>query len=264
MGNESSFESGKGKITNVIKGKPTPAPKIGNSTGAAPAPAGKPKAPVAPAARASGPAPSAAGPAMPDITTTPMNNGIMDEMTTEISRVFPGKSEYRIIGGVALAKLGSLRTTKDLDLLVRDKTTDDIVQKLQKTGKFGALRKPGGAYQVWFRASNGKNYNVDVMRPSQIYSSLAFPASSYPVGNTALPGIPELLNLKILAYLVRKNPTDAQDILFLVRWMAAKKMKTSVREVPYADEDFLLPFVVQKNSESKTDWDAIGLPPVRS
>lgn len=263
MGNESSFESGKGRLSNMVKGKPTVAPKPGNSTGAGSGQARKPTGPVAPAARAPVPSPAPTGNAAPVIATTPMDNAIMDEMTTEISKALPGNMDYRIIGGVAMAKLGSHRTTKDLDLIVKEKTTGDIVKKLQATGKFGILNKTSGAQQVWYKASNGKNYNVDIMGPSQIYVDLRFPASSYPVGRLPLPGIPELLNLKILAYLKRKKSSDAQDILYLVRWMADKKMKTSIKEVPYGDEDFLLSFVIQKNSTSKPYWDAIGLHPTR-
>ncbi|KAI3393883.1 hypothetical protein diail_3526 [Diaporthe ilicicola] len=221
-----------------------------------PAGSATPAAPAKPAATAN----NVAAP-ITAITTSPMDKATMDEMMAAVAAAVPGKADYRVIGGVAMAKFGSGRRTKDLDLLVPNNTIAAVVQKVLATGKFGAEKRSGGSYQVWFKSSNGNNYNVDIMGPAQIHSTFTYPSSCVTVGGTQILAPSQLLNMKILAYQIRKKTTDAEDIVHLVKWMAQNGMKTSPAEVTYADPDFLQMFTVQKYASTKNSWIAIGLPP---
>lgn len=191
----------------------------------------------------------------------------MISMLAAVAAAVPGTSAYRIIGGVAAAMFGSKRGTKDLDIIVPNRTImNNVVDALVASGKFGVLKRASGQHQVWFKASNGKNYNADIFPPNSVHSTLQYPSSlmssgATATGGAAVVGCAQLLNLKIFAYVVRKKNSDAEDILYLVNYMARKKLKTSEKEVYYSDDDFLLNFVTTKYASSKNDWIAIGLPP---
>lgn len=186
----------------------------------------------------------------------------MSAMLSDLAAAVPGQDAYRVIGGVAAAQYGSDRGTKDLDLLVPGSNyVAYVVGLLVGSGNFEAVDRGHGNYQVWYKSRDGKNYNVDIIEPSKIYQSLQFPTSVKSSTGPAIIGRADLLNLKVLAYLLRKKANDAMDILFIVREMAMRRLRTSPREVPFADGDFLLDFVTQKYASSKNNWVAIGLPP---
>lgn len=232
------------------------------------APAAAPKADAKPPATNSGPAPALE--AFP-ISLKPMDattmTAALDAVAAALSQ---SKLEYFVIGGVALSKLGAgFRQTKDLDLLVRKDTFAPVAQALIATGKFGAeKRTSGGISRLWFQAPNGNNYNVDIIEHTKLHASVEFPDSK--TGAAAAKDTDgtmarilhaaKLLNLKILAYNMRKKQTDMQDIRSLVHWMFDKGKKTNAKEVYYADDDFLLKFLAGKDEEATKVWAAIGLP----
>lgn len=134
---------GNSKVSKFInKGKAAVSSNMGNKIRPA-GPSGNPRVPFpagAPDHRARAPAPWPAAPAGPVIETTPMPKPIMYEMTTEIANALDNSYDYRIIGGVALAKLGSSRETEDIDLLVGKNTTRSIVNKLRESGNLALLQ----------------------------------------------------------------------------------------------------------------------------
>lgn len=197
------------------------------------------------------------------ITTSPMDQATMYEMIDAVSRALPGNLDYRVIGGVAMAKFGSTRLTKDLDLLVPDNTVAAVVERLlANKKKFEAKQGGGWSSKVLFKSSNGENYNVDIMSPAQLHEDFEYPPGSDIFRGAHIPKPAQLLNMKILAYQRRgKKENDAADILCLIDWMAKNGVTTNPEEVTYADADFLLTFTVQKLASRKNNWSAIGLPP---
>lgn len=203
------------------------------------------------------------------ITLSPMDSSTMNAALLGVALALNDKFRYLVIGGVALSRLGAgKRQTKDLDLLVPDNTLSHVVEALVATGNFDVeTTSSGGAPRMWFKAPNGKNYNVDIIEPKKLHSTVKFPsdsATNQETGTIAKIMLPaKLLNLKILAYITRKNPTDLQDIINLVRWMFATGKRTSQKEVNYADDDFLTKMTAGKDADAVKQWMDIGLAPPR-
>lgn len=234
----------------------------------------------APAKRATAPTPRpvkkvAPTPAPPPflatapISLSPMDSSTMDAALEGVAVALNNKFRYLVIGGVALSKLGAgKRQTKDLDLLVPDNTLSHVVVALVATGNFEVEKSaPGGVPRIWFKAPNDKNYNVEIIEPKKLHHTVKFPSDTVKAqeaGTKAKLMLPaELLNLKILAYLMRKKAADHQDINNLVSWMFRRGEKTSQKEVTYADDDFLTKMTAGKDADIVKQWVDIGLAPPR-
>lgn len=201
------------------------------------------------------------------ISLSPMDSSTMDAALLRLAVALNDKFRYLVIGGVALSKIGAgKRQTKDLDLLVPDNTFVHVIEALVATGDFEAeTTGSGGVPRMWFKAPNGKNYNVDIIEPKRLHYTVKFPldsAKAQETGTAAKIILPaKLLNLKILAYLKRKKMADYQDIINLVSWMFRKGEKTSQKEVIYADDDFLTKMTAGKDADIVKQWVDIGLAP---
>ena len=86
--------------------------------------------------------------------------------TVAITKALAG-IDYAFIGGLALRILGQPRDTADADIFVEDKNVGVVARALEAFGSFGT-EPSGKGYRVWFTASTGKNYNVDLMTPAKI------------------------------------------------------------------------------------------------
>lgn len=225
--------------------------------------------PTPPPVKKAAPAPTAPAAALTisPISLSPMDPSTMNAALVVIAAALNNKYNYLVIGGVALFKLGAgQRQTKDLDLLVLNDTSLRVAEALLATGNFGVEQSDrGGVPRIWFKAPNGKNYNVDIIEPKKLHPTVKFPsdsASAQETGTLAKIMHPaKLLDLKILAYIKRKKRTDQQDIVNLVNWMFNKGKKTNQREVIYADDDFLIKMTAGKDADTVKKWAGIGLAP---
>lgn len=86
-----------------------------------------------------------------------------------------------------------------------DNALSHVVEALLSIGNFEAeTTNSAGEPRMWFKAPNGKNYNVNIIEPRKLHSTVKFSsdsATSQDKGTMAKVMLPaKLLNLKILAY----------------------------------------------------------------
>lgn len=196
------------------------------------------------------------------ISHTPLSAHTVDEAIRLLAHALKD-NEYAIIGGVAVALLGSARATQDIDVLVPDGHHAPVAKALLSTGKFGGERQQNGRYRVWFNASNRQHYNVDIMEPRDIHQQ--FPSAKHDrikahSGYVLSPA--QLLNFKCAAWQSRhdgrKRLHDSQDILFLLAYMVEKGIKTTPKEIFNATDDFFFEFFGHY-PHSRKSFAAIGL-----
>ncbi|KAH6615758.1 hypothetical protein B0J18DRAFT_469034 [Chaetomium sp. MPI-SDFR-AT-0129] len=193
---------------------------------------------------------------------TPMPPQVVDGLLRVIAHHL-GQTRYALIGGVALNLLGSARATPDIDLLVPSGYAGRVADTLGQTSNFGTERLQSGRSRVWYNAPNRRRYNVDIMEPGDIHQQ--FPSSDggiITVRSARLLRPALLLNYKCFAWQVREDPrkklSDAQDILFLLRYMVASGIQTSSQEVNHATPDFFVEFLASY-PDAEELFVAIGL-----
>jgi hypothetical protein len=172
----------------------------------------------------------------------------MYEALEAIAEALPD-APYAIIGGLALMLLGSSRPTKDVDIVVPDGRAGEIVTQLAADGMFGTETTSTGRRRVWFDASSGRRYNVDVLEPHSI--GQVFGPDGPPVrtvqGHPVLEPT-QLLNFKIASWTDRKGTQSvkktnhATDITFLLEYLGKKGVDVSREEVYHATDEFLVLF----------------------
>ncbi|KAK4151686.1 hypothetical protein C8A00DRAFT_16944, partial [Chaetomidium leptoderma] len=204
--------------------------------------------------------PAARGP--PTISLQPMPSPVMDSLLRVVARHLE-QTHYALIGGVALYLLGSARATPDIDLLVPSGYAGRVANTLGRISDFGTERLQSGRSRVWYNAPNRRRYNVDIMEPGDIHQQ--FPSSDggiMTLQSTRLLRPALLLNYKCFAWQMREDPrkklTDAQDILFLLRYMVAQRVQTSSQEVNHATPDFFVEFLA-RYPDAEELFVAIGL-----
>jgi hypothetical protein len=196
---------------------------------------------------------------VPLISLSNMPHSVLFDGCCQIAKALKGSS-YALIGGAACSLLGSRRGTYDIDIIVPTGQRGRTVELLGRSKKFGV--EPG-ATRTWFNSSNDTHYNVDVMEPGQIYQKFDRKTETRVVNGIRILKPALLLNFKCLSWSSRgrqraKRLHDAQDIRFLVTYMARAGERTSPREVNFADEDFLLEFLA-RYPETRHYFVKIGL-----
>ncbi|KAL2105057.1 hypothetical protein VUR80DRAFT_9082 [Thermomyces stellatus] len=172
----------------------------------------------------------------------------MYEALDAIAEALPD-TPYAIVGGLALMLLGSTRPTKDIDIVVPDGKGAEVATLLAAEGMFGTATTVNGKRRVWFDASSNRRYNVDVLEPHDI--GQVFPQGVPETRN--IQGYPvldpkQLLNFKIASWTDRmgtqsvKKENHARDVLFLVDYLAKKKVVVDQGEVYHATDQFLMLF----------------------
>ncbi|KAL2015868.1 hypothetical protein VTK56DRAFT_4665 [Thermocarpiscus australiensis] len=176
---------------------------------------------------------------MPPISLDAMQADTIGDLIRSIDYHLEGHN-YAIIGGVALKQLGSSRATADIDLLVPPGTAQAVRQALAKhTSEYIAQGNT-----LFYKGSDRKSHNVDIIDSGAIGHQ--FPGKNddfLKVQSARILRPALLLDLKCLSWAGRDKPQkklhDAQDIRFLLKYMADKGIRASRQEVANATDDFL-------------------------
>ena len=177
-----------------------------------------------------------------------------------------GRTRYAVIGGTALALLGSTRPTSDIDLFVPS-TGLEVTKKFVDSNDihFGTYKSIRST-MIWYRGLNGQKYRVNIWEPKEISLSFSKSSADYVTINGARVLKPALLldhKCKLWTQEVlgggHVNWTrDARDVVFLLEYMGKKRLRTTDREVSHATPEFFSAFLPYKR-ESEPLFCAIGL-----
>lgn len=155
-----------------------------------------------------------------------------------------GSQHFAVVGGAACLLLGSNRSTFDVDIVVPQGETKAARARLQAHPECFDVEKR--TLHTFYRSD--PPVGVEILTPPALFKE-SF-SSSTPVlvvrGVRVLqPSL--LLNAKCNSILGRARPdkkdTDAQDILFLLQWLAGNNIHPGIQDVPNASLEFVQWFI---------------------
>jgi hypothetical protein len=178
-----------------------------------------------------------------------------------------GSARSAIIGGCAVDLLGARRGTKDVDILVPDRTKRSVRAAMEQSDQFWVGKAPDR--RQMFKASNHRSYNVDIIQPADLGLDSRYAESgAFSIGGARILKPALLLNLKVYSW---NNPDrnedsklrDLRDIGFLLDYMYRNEIQTSPDEVDLISPD-LLSELIGNNPPDASKWRDIGLPNSRA
>jgi len=160
--------------------------------------------------------------------------------------------DWVIIGGVATRVYMPERLTKDLDILVRKRDGEEVIERLKKAGYKLVSRLAVPGYLL--RSREGVDLDVLFGDYPWLEEALAHPEKD-PAGYPAI-GLPFLVILKLAA----NRGRDLSDLYILLGW-AEEEPLNQVRELVArylpAEKDDLesIIFIGQHEQKDSPDWD---------
>jgi hypothetical protein len=175
-----------------------------------------------------------------------------------VAKALGDQQPYAIVGGAACALLGSDRSTSDVDLVVPKGDTKAARALLKSDPDSFSVDK---RTQHTFYRSNPP-VDIEILAPPIMFKGEFLPTTPviFVHGGVRVLKPTLILNAKCNSVLDRssseKKDTDAQDILFLLRWCAANGVRPDCNEVPNASLDFVQWFIGVNGNEQL--WTGIG------
>ena len=189
-----------------------------------------------------------------------MDSRILKEACHDTGRAL-NDSTYAVIGGAACSMLGSSRGTHDIDIVVPDGTKPAAISALRSSRAFGV--EPG-SQRIWYNASDGRHYNLDIIESSSIYQQFnCTQTETITVNGVRILKPSLMLNFKCFSWTAenrsqQKKNNDAKDISFLDTYIAKRGERINGGEVRFADGDFFMNYLVSY-PETRKAWQMIGL-----
>lgn len=168
-----------------------------------------------------------------------------------------GSNKYAVVGGAACALLGSTRGTEGVDFVVSKGNTSAAKQLLKnQTAQFEVEKRT-----LYTHYKGHPPIEIEILAPPGL-SKEAFDESTPTVDiqGVQILSPPLILNAKCQSILGRateeKKKTDAQDIVFLLGWLAQMQTRPTPQEVPNASKAFVTWFVNKYQGQS--GWTNVG------
>ncbi|CAK4032216.1 Hypothetical predicted protein [Lecanosticta acicola] len=190
-----------------------------------------------------------------------MQGPVIRDNCRRIAYVLNGSIKYAFLGGAAVVLLGSRRVTSDLDIIVPNGTKARVIERLQR--QMQGFGRQEASTRSWVLTPDNEAHNLDILEAQEIYAEFADNTSCEAVDGIRVMRPAAILRTKIISWQSKerkqeKTLTDAEDIAFLVGYMAAHRTKTNRRELDVADEDFFDEWLMRYPG-TRESWRAIGM-----
>lgn len=155
-----------------------------------------------------------------------------------------GSTKYAVVGGAACSMLGSSRVTEDVDFVVPRNGTVSVKNQLK--AEAASFSVDPRTRHTYFQST--PPVEIEVLAPPALFKE-AFDESTPTISVQGVEVLKPalILNAKCRSILGRANQskkdTDAQDIMFLLGYLAKTNTKPSSQEVPNATKQFVDYFV---------------------